>query len=87
MAAPRRCFSAGLCFPGRRSYGSRMRKPIKNPDQDPDLADFDVVRGVTGGETPEALIARRERELRRRPIRILERLSRKARKPGRKSDD
>ena len=50
----------------------KRSSPIKNPDQDVDAATFDVVRKVTGGETPAEALARAEAEQRRRPERILE---------------
>ncbi|MFN0180289.1 MAG: hypothetical protein ACKVZ0_15925 [Gemmatimonadales bacterium] len=51
--------------------------PIKNPDQDVDAATFDVLRDVTGGETPADALARAEAEQRRRPFRILDLLRRR----------
>jgi hypothetical protein len=55
--------------------------PIKNPNQDVDASTFDVLRDVTGGETPADALARVEGEQRRRPFRILDLLRRRPR-PG-----
>jgi hypothetical protein len=51
----------------------RPSKGIK-PEREPTLADFDVVRRVTGGKTPAETLRLAEQEQRERPLRLLERL-------------
>ena len=58
---------------------SRKRTSIKNPDEDPNLEAFDLIRRFTGGETPAEKIARVEKEHRNPDVRILERLQGKRR--------
>jgi hypothetical protein len=58
---------------------ARISKRFKNPDEDAKADRLDLLKRVTGGETPAERLARVEREQRDRPTEILDRL-RKPRK-------
>jgi hypothetical protein len=72
------------CAPADGAVGFGMLKrpsSIRNPDQEPDPNKLDVIRKLTGGETPAKALARVEAEQRSRAARILGRAG--GRKGGR----
>ncbi len=61
--------------------GATYRWPMakfKNPKDDPSAEKLDLLKRLTGGETPGERIAKVEKEQKERPTRILDRVRKKS---------